>query len=95
MGDDAQTNRIRQRAYELWEQNGRSGNPEDHWLQAERESGDAITTDVAAKAAPATRADAIGGPDPTAGAHAASPAAASPEGPTDIAEPAPKKRRRK
>jgi Protein of unknown function (DUF2934) len=29
--------RIRRRAYQLWEQAGRSGHPDDHWLQAERE----------------------------------------------------------
>src|ERR1700687_1684013 len=29
--------RIRERAYQLWEGNGREGNPEEHWLQAERE----------------------------------------------------------
>ncbi len=28
---------IRARAYEIWERQGRSGNPEDHWLEAERE----------------------------------------------------------
>jgi len=29
--------RIRMRAYEIWEGNGREGNPEEHWLRAERE----------------------------------------------------------
>ena len=29
--------RIRVRAYEIWEGNGREGNPEEHWLAAERE----------------------------------------------------------
>ena len=29
--------RIRERAYQIWEGNGREGNPEDHWLAAERE----------------------------------------------------------
>jgi Protein of unknown function (DUF2934) len=29
--------KIRARAYEIWERQGRTGNPEDHWLQAERE----------------------------------------------------------
>jgi hypothetical protein len=29
--------RIRRRAYELWQQAGQSGTPEDHWLRAERE----------------------------------------------------------
>ena len=29
--------RIRKRAYEIWEREGRSGDPEDHWVRAERE----------------------------------------------------------
>ena len=29
--------RVRARAYEIWEANGRVGNPEEHWLLAERE----------------------------------------------------------
>jgi hypothetical protein len=29
--------RVRQRAYEIWEREGRSGDPEDHWTRAERE----------------------------------------------------------
>ena len=29
--------KIRQRAYEIWEREGRSGDPEDHWYRAERE----------------------------------------------------------
>ncbi len=29
--------KIRARAYEIWERDGRVGNPEDHWLEAERE----------------------------------------------------------
>ena len=29
--------RIRERAYEIWEREGRSGDPEDHWLSAEHE----------------------------------------------------------
>jgi hypothetical protein len=29
--------RTRERAYQIWEGNGREGNPEEHWLQAERE----------------------------------------------------------
>ncbi|MEE1656219.1 DUF2934 domain-containing protein [Microvirga sp. CF3062] len=28
---------IRQRAYEIWEREGRAGDPEDHWYRAERE----------------------------------------------------------
>ena len=33
--------RIRAKAYELWEREGRSGDPQDHWLQAERDVGGA------------------------------------------------------
>jgi hypothetical protein len=29
--------KIRMRAYEIWERQGRSGRPEDHWFEAERE----------------------------------------------------------
>jgi hypothetical protein len=29
--------KIRRRAYEIWEREGRSGDPEDHWIRAERE----------------------------------------------------------
>ncbi|HLI78999.1 MAG TPA: DUF2934 domain-containing protein [Candidatus Binataceae bacterium] len=29
--------RVRERAYQIWEGNGREGNPEEHWLAAERE----------------------------------------------------------
>ncbi len=32
--------RIRQRAYEIWEREGRTGNPEDHWFRAQRELDD-------------------------------------------------------
>ena len=34
---DNREEEIRVRAYEIWERQGRSGNPEDHWLEAERE----------------------------------------------------------
>jgi Protein of unknown function (DUF2934) len=34
---DTLEDRIRRRAYELWEQDGRTGDPEDHWFEAERE----------------------------------------------------------
>ncbi|WP_166802151.1 DUF2934 domain-containing protein [Microvirga pakistanensis] len=33
----SQDERIRQRAYQIWENEGRTGNPEDHWFRAERE----------------------------------------------------------
>ena len=36
MADDL-VERIRLRAYEIWDGNGRDGNPEEHWLAAERE----------------------------------------------------------
>ena len=32
--------RIRQRAYQIWEREGRTGNPEDHWFKAQRELAD-------------------------------------------------------
>ena len=34
---DHREERIRTRAYEIWERQGRRGNPEDHWLEAERD----------------------------------------------------------
>ena len=33
--------RIRQKAYEIWERDGRTGHPEDHWYRAERELSEA------------------------------------------------------
>jgi hypothetical protein len=49
---DTLEDRIRRRAYELWEQAGRTGDPEDHWMRAERElsgspEGSAATVDQA------------------------------------------------
>jgi hypothetical protein len=35
--DPDRESRIRKRAYEIWEREGRSGDPEDHWVRAERE----------------------------------------------------------
>jgi hypothetical protein len=34
---DDREEKIRVRAYEMWERQGRTGAPEDHWLEAERE----------------------------------------------------------
>jgi hypothetical protein len=34
---DSNEEKIRTRAYELWERADRTGAPEDHWLQAERQ----------------------------------------------------------
>ena len=34
---DHREEKIRVRAYEIWEREGFSGSPEDHWLKAERE----------------------------------------------------------
>jgi Protein of unknown function (DUF2934) len=33
----SQDETIRQRAYEIWEREGRTGNPEDHWFRAQQE----------------------------------------------------------
>jgi hypothetical protein len=47
--------RIRERAYEIWENEGRSGDPQDHWWRAEQELKDAGTNqgqDAAAATAP-------------------------------------------
>ena len=34
---DNREEKIRMRAHEIWERQGRTGNPEDHWFEAERE----------------------------------------------------------
>jgi Protein of unknown function (DUF2934) len=34
---DDREEKIRVRAYEIWEHQGQTGDPEDHWLEAERE----------------------------------------------------------
>ncbi len=34
---DNRDDRIRVRAYEIWERQGRTGSPDDHWFGAERE----------------------------------------------------------
>ena len=36
----SQDEKIRQRAYDIWEREGRTGNPEDHWFRAQRELDD-------------------------------------------------------
>jgi hypothetical protein len=36
----SQDEKIRQRAYEIWESEGRTGNPEDHWFRAQQELAD-------------------------------------------------------
>jgi hypothetical protein len=36
----SQDEKIRQRAYEIWESEGRTGNPEDHWFRAQQELDD-------------------------------------------------------
>jgi hypothetical protein len=33
---DEREDKIRTRAYEIWERQGRTGDPQDHWLEAER-----------------------------------------------------------
>ncbi|MCB5175907.1 DUF2934 domain-containing protein [Microvirga lenta] len=39
---------IRQKAYEIWEREGRTGDPQDHWYRAERELSDAAQERTAA-----------------------------------------------
>jgi hypothetical protein len=34
---DDREEKIRVKAYEIWERQGRSGSPEDHWREAERQ----------------------------------------------------------
>jgi hypothetical protein len=59
--DNDLENKIRERAYETWQQQGYSGLPEDHWLAAEREFAGASGS------GPAVRADPEYGPDRTGG----------------------------
>jgi hypothetical protein len=42
--------RIRARAYELWEAAGRSGDPQEHWLRAEREEAGTSSGEASADA---------------------------------------------
>jgi hypothetical protein len=42
--DNDLNQRIQERAYEIWEQEGRSGDPEDHWFRAEQELRDPTCT---------------------------------------------------
>ncbi len=58
----SQDEKIRQRAYEIWEREGRTGNPEDHWFRAQQE-----LVDQGQERSDATLADA-----PPAGAAEAS-----------------------
>jgi hypothetical protein len=63
---DDREEKIRVRAYEIWERQGRTGAPEDHWLEAEREKAEEptdITSDrteaTAEKAPPAAAAETL------------------------------------
>ena len=40
--DNDREEKIRRRAYEIWEREGRSGDPQDHWLRAEQELKDSL-----------------------------------------------------
>jgi hypothetical protein len=54
---------IRQRAYELWENGGRTGDPQDHWYRAERELNETTQERSEAtveNASPAAAAEAMG-----------------------------------
>jgi len=51
--------RIRERAYEIWESQGRSGNPEDHWSRAEQKLNNAGALQAQDAAGAATADDTI------------------------------------
>jgi hypothetical protein len=54
---------IRQRAYEIWEREGRAGDPHDHWYRAERELNQGQSEQSSAmvkNAPPATAVEAAG-----------------------------------
>ena len=40
-GSEHHEQRVRERAYQIWEREGATGDPEDHWYSAERELKDA------------------------------------------------------
>ena len=77
--DDLQV-RIRNRAYEIWERDGRSGDSEDHWLQAERELAGATTAtadpDTISASSPSARLT-ISSPDQIARSSCSVPAMAA------------------
>ncbi len=57
----SQDEKIRQRAYEIWEREGRTGNPEDHWFRAQQElddRGQERSDETVADAPPAAAAEA-------------------------------------
>jgi hypothetical protein len=55
--------RIRQRAYQIWEDEGRSGDPQDHWYRAERELSESTTQErseaIVEDATPAAAVEAV------------------------------------
>jgi hypothetical protein len=56
-----QDEKIRHRAYEIWEREGRTGNPEDHWFRAQQElneQGQERSDETVADAPPAAAAEA-------------------------------------
>ncbi|WP_074078304.1 DUF2934 domain-containing protein [Microvirga massiliensis] len=50
---------IRLRAYEIWESEGRTGNPTEHWLRAQQELRQGARTRSEATVQEATPADAV------------------------------------
>ncbi len=65
--------KIRQRAYEIWNRDGRQdGQADDHWLQAERELGGAETGVAAEQAQAAQAPQANQAPQPNQAPQAAS-----------------------
>jgi hypothetical protein len=63
-GSEHHEQRVRERAYQIWERDGGSGDPEDHWYRAERELKNASAgphnpgqpkADLAAASAPGPR----------------------------------------
>ncbi|MBM1173924.1 DUF2934 domain-containing protein [Microvirga arabica] len=51
---------VRQRAYEIWENEGRAGDPHDHWYRAERELNQGQSEQSVATVEDASPAAAIG-----------------------------------
>jgi hypothetical protein len=59
----ASEDRTRQRAYEIWEREGRTGDPQDHWHRAERELSEVAQERFGATAGDAPPVGAVGAMD--------------------------------
>ncbi len=61
--DPRREDEVRTLAYRIWEREGRAGDPEDHWLRAERELDDADARQSVATVEDALPTDAVAAAD--------------------------------